>query len=111
MVQLNARFSKAGAKLLLFFDMTKYFHKKISKKCIFGRFWPKIGVKMTVLFILDDNDMEIDRLSFYNKQSELSMSSELGKSLDRLPELLMKIYNSGLNHENIEFITDNISVE
>ena len=46
MVQLNARFSKAGAKLLLFFDMTKYFHKKISKKCIFGRFWPKIGVKM-----------------------------------------------------------------
>lgn len=67
--------------------------------------------KMTVLFILDDNDMEIDRLSFYNKQSELSMSSELGKSLDRLPELLMKIYNSGLNHENIEFITDNISVE
>lgn len=67
--------------------------------------------KMTVLFILDDNDMEIDRLSFYNKQSELSMSSELEKSLDRLPELLMKIYNSGLNHENIEFITDNISVE
>jgi hypothetical protein len=38
------------------------------------------------------------------------MSSELGKSLDRLPELLMKIYNSGLNQENIEFITDEISV-
>ena len=43
MLQLNARFSKAGAKLLLFFDMTKYFHKKISKKCIFTPKWPVLG--------------------------------------------------------------------
>ena len=34
-VQLNALFSKAGAKLLLFSDMTKYFYKKIHKKCTF----------------------------------------------------------------------------
>ena len=27
--------SKAGAKVLLFFDMTKYFRKKMQKKCIF----------------------------------------------------------------------------
>ena len=27
--------SKASAKVLLFFDMTKYFHKKMQKKCIF----------------------------------------------------------------------------
>lgn len=66
--------------------------------------------KMTVLFILDDDDAEVDRFSFYNEPRESSMSSELGKSLDRLPELLMKIYNSGLNQENIEFITDEISV-
>jgi hypothetical protein len=66
--------------------------------------------KMTVLFILDDNDAEIDRYSFYNEPRELDMSSELSKSLDRLPELLMKTYNSGLNQEHIEFITDEISV-
>ena len=28
-------FSKAGAKVLLFFDMTKFFCKKMKKKCIF----------------------------------------------------------------------------
>ena len=27
--------SKAGAKVLLFFDMTKFFLKKMQKKCIF----------------------------------------------------------------------------
>ena len=27
--------SKAGAKVLLFFDMTKYFRKKMQKRCIF----------------------------------------------------------------------------
>ena len=30
--------SKAGAKVLLFFDMTKYFEKKMQKKCILYHF-------------------------------------------------------------------------
>ena len=29
------RFSKAGAKVLLFFDITKYFCKKMQKKSLF----------------------------------------------------------------------------
>lgn len=66
--------------------------------------------KMTVVFILDDNDAEVDRYSFYNKPQESNMSSELSLSLERLPELLQKVYNSGVNQENIEFITDNITV-
>ena len=32
---LSASFSKAGAKVLLFFDMTKFLCKKNQKKCIF----------------------------------------------------------------------------
>ena len=64
--------------------------------------------KMTVVFILDDDNAEIDRYSFYNEQREISIAPEL---IERLPELLQKIYNSGLNNENIEFITDNISVD
>ena len=31
----HTSFSKASAKVLLFFDMTKYFRKKMQKKCIF----------------------------------------------------------------------------
>ena len=31
----HTSFSKASAKVLLFFDMTKYFQKKMQKKCIF----------------------------------------------------------------------------
>ncbi len=67
--------------------------------------------KMTVVFILDDENAEIDRYSFYNEQREISIAPELKESIERLPELLQKIYNSGLNNENIEFITDNISVD
>lgn len=67
--------------------------------------------KMTVVFILDDENAEIDRYSFYNEQREIIIAPELKESIERLPELLQKIYNSGLNNENIEFITDNISVD
>ena len=67
--------------------------------------------KMTVVFILDNENAEIDRYSFYNEQREISIAPELKESIERLPELLQKIYNSGLNNENIEFITDNISVD
>lgn len=66
--------------------------------------------KMTVIFILDDDGSEMDRFTFYNKPEELSISSELKTTIERLPELMRKIYNSGLNKEYIEFITDNISV-
>lgn len=66
--------------------------------------------KMTVIFILDDDGLEMDRFTFYNKPDELSISSELKTTIERLPELMRKIYNSGLNKEHIEFITDNISV-
>ena len=31
----HTSFSKASAKVLLFFDMTKYFEEKMQKKCIF----------------------------------------------------------------------------
>ena len=34
----HTSFSKASAKVLLFFDMTKYFGKKMQKKCYFLNF-------------------------------------------------------------------------
>ena len=42
-------FSKAGAKVLLFFDMTKFFGKKMQKKCNFSDFMPIQGMKVPLL--------------------------------------------------------------
>ncbi len=36
----NLHFWKAGAKVLLFFELTKYFCIFFIKKCIFGHFYP-----------------------------------------------------------------------
>ena len=33
----NIVFRKAGAKVLLFFDMTKFFRKKMQKTCVIGK--------------------------------------------------------------------------
>lgn len=66
---------------------------------------------MTVIFILDDDNMEIDRMSFYVEPSKSNISPELESSIRKLPDFLQKMYNSGLNNENIQFITDEISVD
>jgi len=39
----RSRFPKAGAKVLLFFELTKFFGKKMKKKCICTLFTPIQG--------------------------------------------------------------------
>ena len=43
---------KAGAKVLLFFDMTKYFHKKMQKKVYFSSKYTKYNIKYLILLLL-----------------------------------------------------------
>lgn len=71
---------------------------------------PEDEEKLTVVFILDDDDNEIERYSFYNEKREMSIEPELKTSLDRLPNLLHMIYNSGVKQENVEFITEDLMV-
>ena len=46
----DAFFSKAGAKVLLFFDMTKFFCKKVQFFCIFLLFGMKIALLHSLSF-------------------------------------------------------------
>ena len=41
----NIVFRKAGAKVLLFFDMTKFFRKKMQKTCVIGIFFVTLHPK------------------------------------------------------------------
>lgn len=66
--------------------------------------------KLTVIFILDDDGSEIERYSFYNEPIKLEIEPELERSIEKLPELLYKIYRSGLNGENINFTSDEMLV-
>ena len=43
----NIVFRKAGAKVLLFFDMTKYFGKKMQKESCFFIYWSKKAPKVS----------------------------------------------------------------
>ena len=45
----HCSFSKAGAKVLLFFDMTKYFCKKVQFLCIFLLFASKIAFTFALI--------------------------------------------------------------
>lgn len=67
--------------------------------------------KLTVLFILNDANEEVERFSFYNEPRELKIAPELKLSIDGLPDLLERIYNLGLNNEKIEFIKEELVVD
>ena len=68
------------------------------------------GERLTVVFILGDDNQEIERYSFYNEPRELEINTELKTSIERLPELLQKVYNSGLKHEKVEFNNEELVV-
>lgn len=57
--------------------------------------------EMLVIYILDDNDEEIEHLTFYNKNEFTKIQPELRSSIQRLPELIESIYNSG--NQDIDF--------
>lgn len=66
--------------------------------------------RLTVFFVLNDDDSEIKRYSFYNEPRELNISPELETSISEFPDFLKMIYNSGLKNEEIEFITEDLTV-
>lgn len=67
--------------------------------------------QLTTIFILDDNNAEIKRYSFYNTPREMEMEPELRESFNDLPNLLKMIYNSGRKNEQLDFSTETIFVD
>ena len=57
-------FSKAGAKVLLFFEMTKYFCIFFEKKCFFRHFSWCIAVILVPLQVEKERELEICVLLF-----------------------------------------------
>lgn len=60
---------------------------------------------LLVLFIKDDEDFEVGRLSFYLNDTQSNLKDELERSFNKLPSLLEDIYKKGLNNENLVFDT------
>lgn len=74
-------------------------------------FISKSNEKLTTIFILDNNDNEVERYSFYNEPREIKIYPELEKSIDNISYLLHMVYNSGLKQEKIDFINENLNVD
>ena len=53
---LGASFPKASAKVLLFFDMTKFFEEKIQKKCIFLLYSMLYGIFLLILHSIFEDE-------------------------------------------------------
>lgn len=65
---------------------------------------------LTSVFVLDDNDGELEHYTFYNHPSEIKVQPELVSTIKNLPAFLEKIYNAGKSGENIEFSKEEIKV-
>lgn len=67
--------------------------------------------EMLSIFILDDNGNEIDKYTFYNKKEENEIQPILRESIQKLPELLDKIYCSGKSNSQINFLTEEVIIQ
>ena len=66
--------------------------------------------KMIALFLLNDENIEIEHLSFYNKKEEIKAQKDLSESLENLNTFIKKIYEMGKNGVPLEFSSENIEV-
>jgi len=74
------------------------------------RFYNNEGEKMTSLYLLDDENVEIKQYSFYNKKDEIKAQKVLEESLTNLPYLLEEIYEMGKNGIPLEFSEKSIDI-
>lgn len=66
--------------------------------------------KMIALFLLNDENIEIEHLSFYNKKDEIKAQKDLSESLENLSSFIKEIYEMGKNGVPLEFSSENIEV-
>lgn len=66
--------------------------------------------KMIALFLLNDENIEIEHLSFYNKKEEIKAQKDLNESLENLSSFIKEIYEMGKNGVPLEFSSENIEV-
>lgn len=66
--------------------------------------------KMVALFLLNDENIEIEHFSFYNKEQEIKAQKDLSDSLDNISSFIKEIYEMGKNGVSLEFSSENISV-
>ncbi len=66
--------------------------------------------KMIALFLLNDENIEIKHLSFYNKKEEVKAQKDLSESLENLNSFIKEIYEMGKNGIPLEFSSENIEV-
>lgn len=66
--------------------------------------------KMIALFLLNDENIEIEHLSFYNKKEEVKAQKDLSESLENLSSFIKEIYEMGKNGVPLEFSSENIEV-
>ena len=66
--------------------------------------------KLACVFVLDDNNTELKKMSFYNDDKDVAMEPELAQTIDSLPAFLEYIYNMGEDGVKVDFITSDIEV-
>ena len=66
--------------------------------------------KMIALFLLNDENIEIKHLSFYNKEQEIKAQKDLSNSLENISSFIKEVYEMGKNGVPLEFSSENIEV-
>ena len=58
--------------------------------------------KLTCVFVLDDNNVELDKLTFYDEDKDVVLAPELAQTIDKLPKFLEYVYNMGKDGDEDE---------
>jgi hypothetical protein len=66
--------------------------------------------KLSCIFILDDNNVELKKMTFYNDEKDIVMEPELAKTIDSLPSFLEYIYKMGKDGVKINFTKSDIEI-
>lgn len=66
--------------------------------------------KLACVFVLDNNNAELKKMTFYNDDKDVEMEPELAQTIDKLPEFLEYIYNMGRDGVEVDFTTQNIEI-
>jgi len=62
------------------------------------------------IHVQDETGKDLMILPFYHKPSDILKDSRLQDSIDKLPQLLQMIYNSGKENQNVDFEYKEVNV-
>lgn len=66
--------------------------------------------KLACVFVLDDDNAEVDKLTFYNDEKDIVMEPVLAQSIDKLPKFLEYVYNLGKKGISVKFTSSDIEI-